>query len=205
MRRLEELIKRGRSPLGPPVSVDLGSGLTDELAALFAHTNGFTVFNAGVQLLHAGEVGLGPELGRWNADHTWRHLYGPLADGLFFFAQDLFGTQFAIEENQRICTFDAETGEREAIGASLDDWADWLLADPDVRGARSFAKQWQDTHGALDHNERLLPRQFFVMGGTYEDDNLEVTDATTGMLVRGPIARQIHDLPDGATIHLDVS
>ncbi|WP_163505263.1 SMI1/KNR4 family protein [Fodinicola acaciae] len=203
MTRLEQLISRGRSPLGPPVSVDLGAGLYGELATLLAHTNGFTVFNAGVQLFHLGERGLGPELRNWNADQTWRHAYGSLTDGLFFFAQDLFGVQFAIEDNSRVCTFDPETGEREVFGGSLEDWADWLLADPDERGAYSFATHWQDTHGALDHDQRLLPRTLFVLGGSYDDDNLVAEDAVTCMLVRGPIASQIHDLPDGATIRFD--
>jgi hypothetical protein len=202
MAPLEELVSRGRSPLGPPVSVDLGTGLAGELAALLARTNGFTVFNAGIHVFHAGDEGLGPELGAWNADQTWKYTYGPLTDGLYFFAQDLFGVQFAIEDGRRVSTFDPETGERTTIGASLDDWADWLLAAPDERGAYSFATRWQDTHGPLGHDERLLPRVFFVLGGGYDDDNLLVRDAVTGMRVRGPIARQIHALPDGASISL---
>jgi hypothetical protein len=160
------------------------------------------VFNAGVQLFRAGDEGLGPELGAWNADETWKDTYGPLTDGLYFFAQDLFGVQFAIEDDRRVSTFDPETGDRTTIGASLDDWAEWLLAEPDERGARSFAKQWQDTHGALGHDQRLLPRTFFVLGGDYADDNLMAADAVTAMRVRGPIAQQVHDRPDGAALRI---
>lgn len=203
MTPLSRLVSRGRSPLGPPVAVDLGTGLAGELSALLAHTNGFTVFDAGIQVFHAGEEGLGPELGVWNAADTWKHTYGPLTDGLYFFAQDLFGVQFAIEDGRRVCTFDPETGDRLPVAASLDDWAEWLLAAPDERGVRSFAKHWQDRHGALGHDERLLPRTLFVLGGEYEEDNLVVQDAVTCMRVRGPFARQLHDLPDGIPIRLD--
>ncbi|MFI7680345.1 hypothetical protein [Actinophytocola sp. NPDC049390] len=111
--------------------------------------------------------------------------------------------QFAIEDSRRVSTFDPETGERATVGASLDDWADWLLAASDERGARSFATRWQDTHGALGHDERLLPRTFFVLGGGYDEDNLTVEDAVTSMRVRGPFAQQIHALPDGVPIRFD--
>lgn len=190
---MAELLHQARSPLGPATDVDLGAGLPGELAALLAHTNGFTVFNTGVQVFHAGAEGLGPELGAWNAEETWRHTYGPLTDGLFFFAQDLFGVQFAIEDGRRVRVFDPETGERTTIGAGLDDWAEWLLAEPDERGARAFAKRWQDTHRVLDHDERLLPRTLFVLGGGYDYDNLIAEDAVTCMRVRGPIAQRLLD------------
>jgi hypothetical protein len=205
MTPLEELLQRSRSPLGPPRSVDLGPGLLGELSELLAHTNGFAAFNAGLQVFRVGEPGLGPELGAWNADETWRYTYGHLTDGLFFFAQDLFGVQFAIEERRRVSTFDPETGERTTIGADLDDWAGWLLADPDVRAADSFAKRWQDTHGALDHMQRLLPRTFFVLGGDYDDANLQPADAVTAMRIRGPIAQQVHDLPDGEPLRINLT
>jgi hypothetical protein len=202
MTPLEELTRQGHSPLGPPVRVDLGPGLPGELAALLARTNGFSVFDAGVVVFPAGQ-GRGPELGAWNATETWRYTYGSLIDGLYFFAQDLFGVQFAIEDGHRVSTFDPETGDRATIGTSLNEWADWLLAAPDERGARSFAKRWQSVHGPLTDDERLLPRTLFVLGGGYDESNLVVRDAVTCMRVRGPIAQQIHDLPDGVPIHLD--
>lgn len=202
MSAIEELVRRGRGPLGPRAAVDIGGGLRGELAALLSVTNGFAVFNYGVQVFRSGPGGLGPELGAWNDDATWKYTYGDLTNDLLCFAQDLFGVQFAIEGGRRVSTFDPETGELRTIGESLDDWAEWLLTKPDQRGTRSFATRWQDEHGPLGHDDRLLPRTLFVLGGEYTDDNLVVCDAVTAMRVRGPIARQIHGLPDGATISL---
>jgi hypothetical protein len=201
---LDALVARGRAPLGPRVEVDFDGGLPGELAALLSATNGFAVFNYGVQVFHSGPGGLGPELGSWNDEATWKYAYGGLTDGLLCFGQDLFGVQFAIEHGQRVSTFDPETGDRRTIGESLEDWADWLLAKPDERGVRSFATTWQDEHGPLDHGERLLPRTLFVLGGGYTDDNLMVSDAVTAMRVRGPVAQQVHDLPDGATVRVEL-
>ncbi|MFI5530346.1 hypothetical protein ACIA8O_17575 [Kitasatospora sp. NPDC051853] len=50
--------------------------------------------------------------------------------------------------------------------------------------------------------ERLIPRQFFVMGGTYAFDNLSVEDAALAMRIRGPVAQQVHGAPDGTTVRL---
>lgn len=204
--RLRRLLERARGPLGPSVRPDFGasSGPLAELSELLAEQNGCYVFNAGVQVFRAGPEGLGPELGAWNDRDTWKYTYEGLADDLFCFGQDLFGTQFAVLGNRQVIAFDAETGERTVLGASLGDWAGWLLADPDVNGTYGIATAWQDENGALDHDRRLVPWRFFVLGGEYELSNLVAKPAVECMRIRGPVARQVHDLPDGAEIRLSV-
>ncbi|MEV8614983.1 hypothetical protein AB0383_45010 [Amycolatopsis sp. NPDC051373] len=147
-------------------------------------------------------TGLGPELQNWNTPSTWKDTYSGKADGLFCFAQDLFGRQFAIAGNHEVVVFDPETADRTPIGTSLEDWAAWLLADPDVLGAHAFAGAWQDRHGPLAHDQRLIPLRLFTIGGGYDNANLAAKDAVTCMRARGPLASTIHDLPDGAQVHL---
>lgn len=101
-----------------------------------------------------------------------------------------------------VVRFDPETAERTVLGDSMEDWAWWLLADPDVRGAHTFATSWQDRHGALTHDQRLIPWRLFTLGGTYEDDNLTVKEAAQCMRIRGPLAQTLHALPDGADFHM---
>lgn len=204
---LDQLLQRARGPLGASVELDFGvpDGPLAELAALLTRINGFFLFNAGVQVYRAGEPGLGPELAWWNEPETWKAAYGGLADGLFCFGQDLFGTQFAIRNGIEVVTFDPETAATEALGDSLDAWAQWLLDDPDVRGAASFARAFQDSEGALQPDQRLLPLRLFVGGGSYDFDNLTVKDAATAMRIRGPIAQQLHDLPEGTVVRLSTS
>ncbi|MCR6484014.1 hypothetical protein M8542_14415 [Amycolatopsis sp. OK19-0408] len=204
LRPLDQLLAGARAPLGPGIQLTLGhkTGPLAELAELLTRVNGFTAFNAGVQVFHAGTAGLGPELGRWNEPPTWKNTYAGLADGLFCFGQDLFGCQFAVADNREIVVFDPETAERTPVGAGLNDWAAWLLEDPAGRGAHQFATAWQDERGALGHDQRLIPLRMFTMGGTYDFDNLAAKDAVTCMRIRGPLAQTIHDLPDGAQVHL---
>ncbi|MEU0512404.1 SMI1/KNR4 family protein [Amycolatopsis sp. NPDC006125] len=198
------LLRAGRHPLGAPVRADLGAahGPVGELADLLSQVNGCTLANAGVQVFRVGPEGLGPELLRWNAPGTWKDTYAGLADGLLCFGQDLFGVQFAIEDNTRVVTFDPETGQREFVSDTLLGWTEWLAADADAHAARAFATRWQRVHGPLGYDERLIPLRFFVLGGGYDDDNLVVKDAVTCMRIRGPIARRLHDVPDGTPVRL---
>jgi hypothetical protein len=203
---LEQLIGRARGPAGPSVELDLGAseGPLYELSAVVSQVNGFFVFNAGVQVFRAGPEGVGPELGAWNEPEAWKDAYGALAGGLFCFGQDIFGVQFAVEGGTRVVTFDPETGARTTLGESLEDWAAWLLENPDVNGAASFAHSYQAARGPLTPDQRLVPRRFFITGGGYEFENFVVHEAASAMRIRGPIAQQVHDLPDGTRIELRV-
>lgn len=203
---LQQLLDRARGPAGPRVDLrfERPERAYRELEQLLAATNGCWFFNAGVQVFHAGDIGLGPDLASWNAAETWKDTYGDLAADLFCFAQDVLGTQFAIDQQARVITLDPETGDREVLGPSLEDWASWLLEDAAVRGCGGIATAWQDAKGALAPDERLVPRQFFVFGGSYELDNLLVVDAVRAMRIRGPIAQQVHALPDGARLRFEL-
>ncbi|MER5391434.1 DUF6531 domain-containing protein [Saccharopolyspora sp. NPDC002686] len=203
---LELLLDRSRGPAGlaREVELDAEEGPLVELAALLSLRNGFFAFNAGVQVFRAGDPGIGPELGGWNRSRTWKDAYGGLADGLFCFGQDLFGVQFAVQDRRSVVTFDPETARITELGSSLEDWARWLLSDPDQNGCRTFATRWQDENGALPPDQRLIPRRFFVLGGGYDYANLTAKDAAECMRIRGPIAEQAAALPDGARLQITI-
>ncbi|BAJ27165.1 MULTISPECIES: hypothetical protein [Kitasatospora] len=201
---LDQLLGRARGPLGPDVDLDFGveSGPLAELGRLITRMNGFFAFNAGIQVFRVGEEGLGHDLLSWNTDEVWKETYDGLADDLFCFGQDIFGVQFAILGQDQVVRFNPETTAITLIGDSLEEWARWLLADPDVNGANSFAYAIQKANGPLEPHERLVPLQFFTLGGGYDFDNMAVRDAADAMRIRGPIAQRIHDAPDGSTFHL---
>ncbi|MEU3496424.1 SMI1/KNR4 family protein [Kitasatospora cineracea] len=203
---LERLLDLARGPMGPRVELDLGTdrGPLAELAALLGRMNGFFAFNGGIQVYRVGDEGLGPELLDWNGADTWKSGYQGLADAVFCFGQDLFGVQFGIVDGARVVSFDPETAATDDLGDSLEDWAAWLLADPDVNGAHSFAHAYMQANGPLPVDRRLVPRQPFVLGGGYTHDNLRPEDAATAMRLRGPLVHATRDLPDGSRIKLTV-
>jgi hypothetical protein len=203
--QVAELLDRARGPMGPEVDVDLGDQRLAfaELGRLISALNGFFTFDAGIQVFRVGEQGWGPELGEWNLPETWKYTYGGLAGDLFCFGQDLLGAQFALDADAAVVRMDAETGRRVRLGNSLEDWAGWLLEDP-ARGCGELAFAWQRANRPLEPAERLLPRRLLVTGGTLELDNLVAVDAAKAMRIRGPVAQQVHPLPPGTTVRLDV-
>lgn len=64
---------------------------------------------------------------------------------------------------------------------------------------------WQEANGPLPAGSRLVPKQPFVLGGPFERDNLYVGDAVEAMCFRGDMARQIAELPDGASLTIRCS
>ncbi len=49
------------------------------------------------------------------------------------------GIQLHGADHRRVVACEPETADTLVLGDRLDDWAAWLLSDPDDRGTRSFA------------------------------------------------------------------
>jgi hypothetical protein len=51
---------------------------------------------------------------------------------------------------------------------------------------------------------RLAPRIPFVLGGSFEVDNLHAINESIGMKLRSELAMQIRSLPDGAQVSYEI-
>ena len=182
---------------------DLNPRAVEELRSLLSQKNGFYTFESALHIFPS--QGTGQELGldSWNAESLWRHEYQGLADGLLFFAEDIFGVQFVIR-NDGICTFDPETGEQTPFADSVEGWAKEILDDYNLHTGHSLAHKWQSIHGALRPGQRLLPKTPFFANGKFVVENLYACDAVKGMHLRANIAVQIKDLPDGTQIRFKI-
>lgn len=187
------------TPVLGDVTRTMAGRLEKELMAVLQATNGFYAFENALHFLPAHSSLLSVGIEEWNAALGWRKEYEDLADGCLFFAEDVFGGQFCIFNN-RIWSFDPETGERQAMGSSLDEWAREILRDYKVLTGHPLAHAWQVQNGPLPEGMRLVPRIPFVCNGEFNIENLALMDAEKGMRARGNLARQIRDLPDGAQI-----
>lgn len=189
---------------------DLGSagpddtGLPSDLGDLLRRKNGFLAFESALHVLPCGPVFDGTmSVQLWNDPDLWRSSYDGMADGLFFFAEDIFGGQFAFGSDG-IVLFDPETGDIERVAGDLEEWAENVLTDYQLLTGFPVAHSWQAVHGPLSHGMLLLPKKPFVLGGEFGPENLYALDAAQGMRLRGELATQIRDLSDGASVSFKI-
>jgi hypothetical protein len=192
---------------GPAVGAAPGPDdqLPGRLNELLQSRNGFYAFESSLHVFPwlATPDPATMDLTRWNDDGLWRRGYDGLADGLTFFAEDIFGGQFALRGDE-VVTFEPETGDVTWLAADLDGWTDRLLEDYRLLTGQPLGHDWQASRGPLPAGERLLPERPFVLGGGYDVENLYALDATEGMRLRGKLAVQLRDLPEGAKVRFTI-
>lgn len=189
-------------PVLPPELLLLGGPITVQLLQLLKRRNGFYAFANALHVLPAGKTSVGYDLVAWNQPELWRYSYADLAEGYLFFAEGLFGDQYAIRSGI-IYWFDLETGEAEAIADSIFGWVDYLLREPDSTGY-STAVAWQDEYGPIPEGKRLFPKTPFVFGGEIKWDNLYVGDPVERLRFGGYTANRLRDVPDGKKMRIQV-
>lgn len=177
--------------------------LATELQEMLSIRNGFYALEKALHVFPSHSLDDEIGLDEWNSNSLWRVEYDDSISNCLFFAEDIFGTQFCIH-NEKVNTFDPETGEFEYLADSIDGWAKAIIQDYDVLTGYSLAHEWQKNNGALPVNKRLLPKRPFVAGGEFDIGNLYLCDSVEGMKLRASIAKQIRDLPDGAQIQLNI-
>lgn len=182
-----------------------GSGKSHEgaLTDLLALKNGFFAFDSALHVFScgAGELPPGLDIERWNSDGLWRSSYDDLADGFYFFAQDIFGSQFCLSD-QGILLWDSEVGSADIIAPDLEGWAQAILDDSNYLTGQSLAQEWFSLGRTLQPTERLVPRKPFVLGGEFTVENLAALDSIESMKFRGDLAVQLRDIPDGSDVQL---
>ena len=137
----------------------------------------------------------------WNDPDGWVSEYGDLADNLLFFAENVFGDQFAFD-GERIIHFAAETGARTDLAKDVEQWLTLLLKEPERYLDFDGVAAWSDRNGLVPLGEHLVPDVPFVLSSGDVANKLSTTDAFKSMGFKGTIARQIKDLPDGAQIEI---
>ena len=206
---LEKLLSNSTESLNsvaPSLSLELtgqAGVLADELLEMLSTRNGFYALESALHIFpsHSTESDIG--LDEWNSESLWRSEYKEMLGNCLFFAEDLFGSQFCIKDN-KVFTFDPETGEFEYLAENIEGWAQAIIEDYNALTGYPLAHEWQQNNGVLPSNKRLLPRIPFVAGGEFTLENLYLGSSVEGMQFRASIANQIKDLPNGAQIQFNV-
>lgn len=179
---------------------DLGA----ELIQMLERRNGFYAFESALHvfpLTDDSETGLEA----WNAMSLWRSGYDDLADGLLFFAEDALQDQFCLSKKQLgVHRFHAETGLTTQVAECVEDWAAVILTKYKTETGWTLLHEWQQENGPLPLGKRLMPKLPFFLGGGYEIENLWAGNPLEGMRFKGDLAIQTRDLPEGATVKLNI-
>jgi hypothetical protein len=177
-----------------------------KLFEMLSKKNGFYAFEGALHVLPSIDSAKQENiigLHAWNESSLWRDWYQGITDGLFFFAEDVFGGQFALRGNE-VVSFDPETAEIELLAPSFEDWTGELLVNYEQLTGYTVANAWQQLNGSIPMGMRLLPKTPFILGGSYEVSNLYAIDSIKGMRYRGELWEQLRDLPDGTPVKLSV-
>ncbi|MEJ5384994.1 MAG: hypothetical protein WHS44_08965 [Fimbriimonadales bacterium] len=151
-------------PEAPPHLLALaGETGAEALLRLLRMKNGFYAFARALHVFPTCAQQEGFDLIAWNETSLWRGDYGAAAEGFLFFAENLFGDQFALRDN-RVWLFDPETGVAELFADTLAGWASRILQDPETVGFAT-ALAWQQAYGDIPPGKRLFSKIPFVLGG----------------------------------------
>ncbi|MEU6464726.1 hypothetical protein [Streptomyces sp. NPDC046976] len=194
---VEELIEIS-SPALAPRMVDYDK-VPSRLHPLLDVKNGFYAFESALFVRPwGGGVGSAEW---WNAEDGWRTAYGESANGLTFFAEDVFGFQFAVDD-ERFYMFDPETAELDPVAASSGEWADCILEEFDELTGYSVAHLWQSLNGPLRCGFRLTPAVPFFLGGEFKAEALKEKRDLDVARMRAHVYTQTKDLPDGSQVKI---
>jgi len=149
-------------------------------------------------------VASGYNLGAWNDETLWKCGYEEETAHYLFFAEDLFGEQFALRD-ERVHRFDPETAAMREVANDLEEWAKRLLSDYKVETGWPLAHEWQQQKGPLPSGMRLVPIIPFALGGEFKLEKLQVLDAVKGMQLRADIWPQTRHLPDGTKVQFKIT
>jgi hypothetical protein len=180
--------------------------LPDSYCSLLETANGFVLKRSWFRLFGVKPGLAHLDIHEWNRS-PWIAEYGELAAGLVFFAEDVFGDQYAFRfvsptREPTVVKFWCEGGEVQDLGVtSLERW----LLDTVFSGEPSFldrslavaAFQKGLRPSGKEHLSFILP---LVTGGSAEVENLEVLDRVFHLHLLGQLSLKNQRLPEGERI-----
>lgn len=174
-----------------------------DLMALLQKRNGFYAF---VSALHLYPLSGAPVSTHGiTEEFPWRETYGATGEDISVFGQDVFGCQFCASSEGTYFRLDLETGEREVLGNTLEEFFQSILDDPEVQTGYPLALEWQEKNGPLQPNGRLGAKTPFFMGGEYAVENLFELDTLKRIRLGLDLFHQTKNLPDGQKILLEIA
>ena len=121
------------------------------------------------------------------------------------FGQDIFGNLFAFRNSGKVVFLNIETAEIEEIASDFKDWLEVFLCDVNYFTGVELIKDLNEVEAEeLARGYRLCPKVPFVMGGSYQKENLYLKFSDKNINYNASIARQLVGLKDGQKVELKI-
>lgn len=202
MKNTQKILSISSEPIAEKKAMNISEKIwiPQEIVSLLSSKNGFYAFYSSLHIYPMSDDDVSIE--RINIGSNWKDLYGDEVKNSTSFGQDVFGCQFLVSPTSGYFKLDLETGQKEYLGETLEEFFSSILEDPECQTGYTLAYEWQNEHGALKKNHVLSPKIPFLMGGEYSVGNLfEVT--TNGRIeLASDIFSQTKDLSDGQQVQI---
>jgi hypothetical protein len=200
---IAEFIDNGFSNYDESEMDKLSMILSDkEYLSFIKKTNGGSILNNALNF-----YGILPnvlELEIFYNNYLFGKYYGDMFSDVFVFGEDVFGNQFGFLKNNSIAFLNIETACIDNTFQSFNHFVSELSNAIDYYSGFSVVEKWIAKNGAIKPFQRLSPIKPFVIGGSYDIENFHLLEKESLLDYTSFIAKQIKDLPDGASITLNV-
>ncbi len=124
--------------------------------ALLQRWNGFYALNGLLHVFGACNAPPNHSIRVWNAPDGWRRSWGRLTEGLTFFGESAFGDQFAYRGG-KIVRFKSLEGGIDALQATIDEWLEACLLDPEFMLHQRVYDACAAVHGPVPYGGHFAP------------------------------------------------
>lgn len=188
---------------GPPVDdPEILDRLSAPHCAFLQEVNGYVALRGGLHVRGACREPAWHSLrAAWEGEHALHRLYPEIRAGDVPFAQDALGDQYLLRDGI-VHRLAGETGELASMGMELPEWDQAVRADAFELLSLQPLAQFLDRGGTLEPGELLNVYPPFVFAGTDRPRSFRAVPALQQIAWLADLARQLRDLPDGATVQI---
>jgi hypothetical protein len=176
--------------------LNLRPQIPDELLALLYSLNGFITKDGVIEFYSLRKI-------REVNDSEWKQNYKALASGRLFFAQDIFGDQYFIENDGRVMKFNCEGGgiQRTEAAGFLDVVQSILDSDYSCLNIDEECLQYVgDAEEVLIRGYHLAFKLPLIFGGEYSFDNLGIEEQNLHLGLLSQASTKISEDKKGGNI-----
>lgn len=173
--------------------------LKNEYINLLSMRNGFYAFESALLIYPSQNTKNIIGAYNWNTQFNWHKNYNLSRQKYIFFGSDIFSEQFTLS-HKGIEKFNPETGEMTYLSATIDEFCKLLLEDYNYQTGWAIAHDWQTINAPLIKGKRLIPKRPFILGGSFEAEQMVEIDITSAMQKYCMLYQQTKEAPNGTSV-----